>query len=84
MKYGFGIIGCGMIGRFHAAAIQSLAEARLVACCSRSFDSANKFAEEFDCEPTDRLESLLGRDDLSIVTIVTPSGETAGNNRPAV
>ena len=44
MSKGFGIIGCGMIANFHAKAIADIPGAKLVACQSRSIDSAEKFA----------------------------------------
>src|SRR5688572_20281486 len=39
---GFGIVGCGMIARFHAQAIKELPNARLVALCSRNQANAAK------------------------------------------
>lgn len=74
MKFGFAIIGCGMIGRFHAQAIQSLDDAELVGCFDSWPESAERLAAEFDCRHYDSLEDLLADDAVTIVTICTPSG----------
>ncbi len=83
MSHGFGIIGCGMIARFHAKAIRELPNARLVALCTRNPANAAKVMEAGDvrCEVYSSLEELLRRPDLHVVTICTPSGAHA---EPAV
>lgn len=74
MAVGFGIVGCGMISRFHARAIAELKGAKLVACYNRTLPAAEKLAEEFGCEAYDDLDRMLNRSDLQIVTIATVSG----------
>lgn len=74
MAIGFGIIGCGMIARFHARAIAEIRGAKLVACHNRTLDKATKFASEFPCAAYDDLGALLARPDIDVVTICTPSG----------
>jgi predicted dehydrogenase len=74
MTIGFGIIGCGMIARFHARAIAEIRGAKLVACHNRTLEKAEKFATEFACFPYDDLEAMLARPDIDVVTICTPSG----------
>jgi predicted dehydrogenase len=79
MPLGFGIIGCGMIARFHAKAIAELPNARLVALCSRNPAHAAKVAQVAEaggvqCQVYERMEEMLKRPDLDIVTICTPSG----------
>ena len=59
MALGFGVIGCGMISRFHARAINDTRGAKLVACTSRNPASAAAFAEEFGVTAHDDLKSLL-------------------------
>ncbi|MFH0964673.1 MAG: Gfo/Idh/MocA family oxidoreductase [Planctomycetota bacterium] len=73
-KFGFGIIGCGMIADFHARAIAEIPNARLVAACSRSRENAQKVAEKRGAQWTTDLKDLLSRGDLDVVTICTPSG----------
>jgi predicted dehydrogenase len=71
---GFGIIGCGMISRFHAKAIAEIAGAKVVACQSATLASAEKFAAEVDCRPYQDLDAMLADPAVNIVTICTPSG----------
>ena len=77
MPFGFGIIGCGMIAKFHALAIQDIAGARLVGCCSRNYKSAEKFAKEWSITAHRSLEELLADEKLDVVCICSPSGAHA-------
>ncbi len=74
--FGFGIVGCGMIARFHAKAIAELPNARLVALHSRSPVNATKVMEAAGakCDVYADLAQMLRRPDLHLVTICTPSG----------
>jgi UDP-N-acetyl-2-amino-2-deoxyglucuronate dehydrogenase len=70
----YGIIGTGMIARYHAEAIGQVEGARLVAVCR---DDAGKAAEAaarlgVPCETS--LEALLARPDVDAVCVCTPSG----------
>ena len=77
MPLGFGIIGCGMIAQFHARAIQDIAGIRLVGCCSRNPESAEKFAAEWAITPYATLSEMLANDKLDVVCICSPSGAHA-------
>ncbi len=74
MSLGFGIIGCGMISRFHAKAIGDIAGAKVIACQSATFSSAEKFAAEIGCRPYSNLDEMLADPAVQIVTVCTPSG----------
>lgn len=74
MTTGFGIIGCGMIAKFHARAIADLDNAKLVACHNRTTPKAEALAAEFGGDVYTDLQQMLARDDLDIVTICTASG----------
>ncbi len=74
MPHGFGIIGCGMIARFHAKAIAELADARLVACFDTVAAAADKLAAEFGCQAYHDLDRMLADPQVTVVTIGTPSG----------
>ncbi len=74
MSFGVGIIGCGTISNFHARAIESLDNARLVGGCSRSFDSTSKFAAQHQCRAFASLEEMLADDRVDVVSICSPSG----------
>ena len=73
-RYGFAILGTGLISRFHARAILNIPEARLVAVCSRELERAEAFAQEFECAAFDRLETMLTHPDIDVLVIATPSG----------
>ncbi len=73
-KYGFGIIGTGMIGNFHAKAIRGLPNARLVGAFDQVEERARKFAQEQGIKAYPNLESFLSDPEIDIVTIGTPSG----------
>ncbi|MDO4857166.1 MAG: Gfo/Idh/MocA family oxidoreductase [Thermoguttaceae bacterium] len=72
--YGFAIIGCGMISNFHAKAIESLENARLVACFDVYAPAAQKLAEKTGCKAYTNLDEMLADPEVEIVTIGTPSG----------
>ena len=74
MAIGFGIIGCGMILRFHCRAINEIEGARVVACYNRTFDNTKTLAGEFDIEAHESLDEMLARDDVDAVAICTASG----------
>jgi predicted dehydrogenase len=74
MAIGFGIIGCGMIAKFHAKAIADLRGARLRGCYDTVREAADKFASDHGCRAYYDLDDLLADKDIQIVTICTPSG----------
>lgn len=73
-KYGFGIVGCGLIADFHARAIEEIPEAKLVACFSRNEKNARRVGEAFNCDWYTDYDQFLKRTDIDILTICTPSG----------
>jgi UDP-N-acetyl-2-amino-2-deoxyglucuronate dehydrogenase len=73
---GAGIIGCGMIARFHAAALAEIPGVRLVALQSRREENAAKVRDAVGSTATryPTVESLLKHPGLDLVIICTPSG----------
>ena len=71
---GWGIIGCGMIAKFHAKAIGEMRGSKLVACYSRDMAKAAEFCDNYGGLPYDNLAAMLNDPLLDIVTICTPSG----------
>ncbi|MEL7498133.1 MAG: Gfo/Idh/MocA family oxidoreductase [Planctomycetota bacterium] len=71
---GFGIVGCGMISKFHARAIEDIRGAKLVACCSNRMESAENLAAEFSATAYPTVKAMLADPDLDVVCICTPSG----------
>ncbi len=74
MAFGFGIIGCGMISRFHAAAIGDVRGAKLVACFDTRPESAERLAAEVGCRAYAKLDDMLADPLVNVVTVGTPSG----------
>ncbi len=72
--YGFGLVGCGMISRFHAAAIDAIPNAKLVAVNDVAEAAARRFGEEFGVDWHTDLDDMLARDDVDVVCVCTPSG----------
>ena len=70
----FGIIGSGMIARFHAKAIEAMPGSELRSIYSRNAASSGTLREEFGCQVFDNLDAFLTDPELEIVTIATPSG----------
>ena len=72
--WNFGIIGTGSIADFHAKAINSLSNARLLAVYGRNADKTNKLAEKYDCKVYRDLPGILSDPDIDILAVATPSG----------
>ena len=43
----FGIVGCGAIADFHAQAIESLENARLIGACDKNIKNAEAFTNKY-------------------------------------
>ncbi|NJL26819.1 MAG: Gfo/Idh/MocA family oxidoreductase, partial [Thermoanaerobaculia bacterium] len=73
-EIGFGIVGAGMVARYHTAAIAATPGARLAAICRADSARAAETSAELGvpCEPS--LEALLDRPDVDAVCLCTPSG----------
>ena len=72
--YGFGIVGCGMISRFHADGLSEVPNAKLVAVSSRADANRQKMAAKYGCDTHADYRELVARKDIDIITIATPSG----------
>ncbi|MBA2287647.1 MAG: Gfo/Idh/MocA family oxidoreductase [Ktedonobacteraceae bacterium] len=71
----FGILGCGVIGPIHAAAIASLPDAQLVAVADRDTKRARALAEKYQATAYSDLQEMLDGAHLDVVNICTPSGQ---------
>ncbi|MEJ6778928.1 MAG: Gfo/Idh/MocA family oxidoreductase [Akkermansiaceae bacterium] len=70
----FGIIGAGMIGRFHAQAITDMIGGTLHSVLDRSPERAEALAQEFGVKAYSDIDAFLADSELEIVTVGTPSG----------
>jgi predicted dehydrogenase len=73
---GFAIVGCGMIARFHARALAEVPGAKLVALVSRKPANAEALMKDAGvrCDVYADLRPALGRSDVDVVIVTTPSG----------
>jgi UDP-N-acetyl-2-amino-2-deoxyglucuronate dehydrogenase len=79
----FGIVGTGMIGRYHAEGIRETDGAELVAVCRGSREGAEAAAREYGVPCETSYESLLARPDVDAVCLCTPSGMHAAQTLAA-
>ncbi len=71
-KTGIVLVGCGGIGRSHAAAVAALPDARLVATVDVNEARARAFAQRFGAETyASALAVVLDRDDVDAVIVTT-------------
>jgi predicted dehydrogenase len=73
-KFGFGIVGCGMVSKFHAMAIKEMKNGYLSCVFSRKKSNADRIAKEYNCEAYTDYQAFLKHPGLEIVTVATPSG----------
>jgi predicted dehydrogenase len=73
----FCIVGCGMIARFHARALQEIPQARISALVSRRIANAEQLIAETGiarCGMYSTLEEALQREAIDAVIVTTASG----------
>jgi predicted dehydrogenase len=75
-EVGFAIVGCGMIARFHARALQEVPGTKLVALVTRNPENAASLNRELglSCAAYTALDPVLNRADVQVVIVTTPSG----------
>lgn len=74
-RYGFALIGCGMVGHHHITAIGGVPGGRLAALCDVREEVARSFGQEAGVPWfTDYKAMLRERPDIDIVNVCTPSG----------
>jgi UDP-N-acetyl-2-amino-2-deoxyglucuronate dehydrogenase len=73
-KLRFGIVGCGVIGPYHAKAITSLSDAVLVAVADTNSEKARKLAEKYHATPYTDFHTMFANEHLDVISICTPSG----------
>ncbi len=72
-KLGVGLIGCGDIAPTHAKALQQTENVKLAACADIVEASAKSLGEEYGVPWTTKVEELLARPEVDLVTIATPA-----------
>jgi predicted dehydrogenase len=81
----FGIVGAGVIGKVHAAAISKLSpEAELAFVADEIRDRAETLAADHGAAAGTSISEILERPDIDAVAICTPSGQHAGQTFAAL
>ena len=70
----FGIIGTGMIGAFHAKAIEAMQGGELAGVANRAPERAQAFALDYNTTAYESVTAMLADPAIDVVTIGTPSG----------
>lgn len=70
----FGIIGSGMIGGFHAKAINAMTGGELGGVADRVVERAKAFEQQYGTKAYESVDAMLDDPAIEIVTIGTPSG----------
>ena len=75
-RYGWGIIGCGVIAPSHINGVRANdARAEVVGLYDLVLDRAKERQAELDIPfATDDIDAFFARDDIDVVSICTPSG----------
>src|SRR5262245_11269793 len=66
------LIGCGKVGKIHAAALHSLPESEFVAVCDADIKRAESYAAQFGGRPFADVAQLLREVSPEAVVIATP------------
>ncbi len=69
---GFGIVGCGAIGRWHAKTIADLPGAALVGAVDNDTSSRDTFARRFGVTTYASLAELLALPEVQVISVCTP------------
>ena len=72
--WNFGIIGAGNIADFHAKAVESLPNAKLIGICGTNPDKVKVLAVKYSCKVFNDTSEMLQSSDVDIILIATPSG----------
>lgn len=71
-----GIIGCGMVARYHAKAISDTPHARLIGAYSKSLASTEKFCAEFPgTQVFTSYDGMLADQTINTIAVCSPTGE---------
>ncbi|NLA85336.1 MAG: Gfo/Idh/MocA family oxidoreductase [Clostridiales bacterium] len=76
-RLGFGIVGCGVISDWHAAAINEIDCTVLVGVTDVNEHKRVETAKKYNARPFDTYEQMLENNEIDIISICTPSGTHA-------
>ena len=70
----FGILGCGTVAGYHAAAIAAVPGAKVVCACGKSPERAEEFCCKWGISRVKSYREMLERQDVDVISLCTPSG----------
>jgi UDP-N-acetyl-2-amino-2-deoxyglucuronate dehydrogenase len=73
----YAVVGCAGIGPTHAEAVETVADAELVACADLDADAAAEFADTYDCRAYTDTTEMVEDADVDALSVCTPSGTHA-------
>jgi UDP-N-acetyl-2-amino-2-deoxyglucuronate dehydrogenase len=76
-RVGFGIVGCGRMGRWHATSLRAVPGAELVAVSDLERQAREELARKFGSRAYETLEALLKAQEVDVVSICTPPASHA-------
>lgn len=66
------LVGCGKVGRIHAAALARLPASQFVAVCDHSLPRAQAFAQQFGVQAFDQAPQMLRSAEVQALLVATP------------
>ena len=73
-KITYAVIGCGMISKYHIAAIRACPDATLAGVCGRDPEKTARFAEEIGTRAYPDTQAIWDDETVQAVCVCTPSG----------
>ena len=70
---GFGLLGAGLVARFHARAIQATSGAQLVGAADLDAVRLARLTSEFGCRPYGSFDEMLADPAVQVVNVLTPN-----------
>ncbi len=71
----FAIVGCGRISGKHVDAIESIKDAKLIACSDTDIEKAQAISKRTGCAAYSDYHEMLDRhQDIEVISVLTPSG----------
>ncbi len=83
-KFGFGIVGAGLVSAFHGDAINAVEEAKLVSVVDLNKERLEKFCADKGCEAAESFEAMLADDRIDVINVLTPNAYHAQFAIPAM
>ncbi|WP_347839043.1 Gfo/Idh/MocA family oxidoreductase [uncultured Draconibacterium sp.] len=70
--FNIAILGCGKVAHLHAQAIKNLGNARLAGVWSRSEETANTFAKQYNTKAYEKIDELIRKENIKLAIVCTP------------